>query len=1015
MRRELVRIFGDRVNFDKAERMVYSHDVVNLPGALEEIILRTADAVVQPETMQEITELVRFAQAKKIPLTPRGAGTSGYGGVIPVKNGIVVSFARMNRIKHIDQEQMTVTFEPGVIWAGLEEELNRQGLALRLYPSSAPAATVGGWVGEGGSGIGSYEYGYFSDNIAEVKVITPDGRLQTFCGDDLAVVNRAEGITGFILEVTLYVRRFDEEKKILAAFADFPSLIQTIKEINEAGLPIWHLNFSTANFNTNRAAAVELTANKTANRGWDGVQDTMQVPKDHHLLLVVYPGQRNPEIICKLPKIIDQNSGLVLAEKTAEYEWAERFYPMRMKNLGPSLIPSEAVIPLDSAVQVVKEADSMLEGISIEGSIVSKKSIALLAFLTGDERTAAYNVGFIKSLLLLDIAKKYGGQVYSVGLYFTDAAEEALGTENLKRISDFKKQTDPDNIFNPGKIISNSGRPVLLRAAMRTAQFSKPLLFSAEKLLSSKPKVKRELVDKIARAAFACAQCGYCTETCTLYMGYNWESASPRGKWYLLRQYLKGNFELTQQFVNKLLMCTTCKRCNPVCQVGLPVMELWDELRPVLVNEMGFATYNAFEMMGESVHSDLNIWAGRRSERADWIPAGIETAEKAETAYWAGCTASFVTTDTATNAAHILREGGVTFCTLGLDEGCCGTPMLVAGKLDTFEFVFRNNMEGLLSRGVKEIIISCPGCYMAFAHAYPVWARRFGYPYTFQLKHISEKAEELINNGKLKFKRPVPKQVTWHDSCHIGRHSGIYDAPRNVLKSIPGLKIIEMPHNRENALCCGSVLTRIGDPPVADKLGEMRLQEAVDVQADALLATCPCCEVQLRASAMHKGIEMPVLDFTNFIIEALGYESKDSSDFTLYMWGVFAKAMEIMTVDGIVEMMSDMMPEIMAAMPPAMQPMMKGMEALPGPVQSPALNMMEKIIPILMPKLLPSMMPKLMPKVLQLMKEYIPDMPVQMEEKLPSLLPAVMKKIMPAMLPEVAPRLAPRMTDYMRN
>lgn len=1015
MEKDLRKIFGERVTFDEVERILYSHDVANLPGAVEKMVLKTADAVVQPETAEEVMKLVKMARSRKIPLTPRGAGTSGYGGVIPIKNGIVVAFTRMKQVKKIDKDNMTVTVEPGIVWTKLEEELNKNGLALRLYPSSGPGATVGGWVGEGGSGIGSYEYGFFADNVVEIKAVTPEGEIKSFRGEDLAIINRAEGITGFAVEVTMKVRELDEEKKVLTAFRDFPDVVKAIQEINAAKLPVWHVNFNTADFVKNKANAVELAAQLAPDSHGDD-HEPVHPPRDHHLLLVVYPGKRDSLVSDKLEKILNKNKGQILSDKVAEHEWSERFYTMRVKNLGPSLIPSEAIIPLTGIADVVDEANMKLEGISIEGSMVNKDGITLLAFLTGDERTAAYNIGFAKSLVMMDIAKKHGGRAYSVGLYFTDDAEEALGAQNLKKMSDYKKKNDPDNLFNPGKILSDSGNPFLLRTAMKLGKLTpEPLLGIAEKFLSDKPKVKRKLADFVARASYACAQCGYCTDTCTLFMGFQWESASPRGKWYILRQYLKGNIKLDQKTVDKFLMCTTCKRCNPVCQVNLPIMELWDQFRPIMVNEMGFATYNAFEMMGASVHSDLNIWAGRRSERLDWVPEDIKLEEQAEVAYWAGCTASFVTTDTAQNAARILQEGGVKFCNLGKDEGCCGTPMLVAGKLDTFEFIFRNNVENLIKRGVKEVVISCPGCYMAFAHAYPIWAKKLGYPYDFKLKHISEKTEELIKEGKLKFKNPVNKKVTWHDSCHIGRHSGIYDAPRNVLKAIPGVDYVEMEHNRENALCCGSVLTRIGEPPVADILGGMRVQEAVDVKADALLATCPCCEVQLRASAVHKDIKMPVLDFTDVIVEALGYEYKESSDFTLFMWGIFEKVLQIMTVDGIVDMMSDMMPEIMEAMPSAMQPMMKGMEALPGPVQSPALSMMEKMIPTLMPKLLPSMMPKLMPKVLKLMKEYVPDMPIQMEEKLPTMLPLVMEKIMPAMLPEVAPKLAPKMTEYMRD
>lgn len=1015
MKKELKNIFGERVTFDKIERMLYSHDTANLPAAVEKMILKTADAVVQAENTDEILKLVKFAKSNKIPLTPRGAGTSGYGGTIPLKKGIVVTFTRMNKIMKIDKKNMTVTVEPGVIWANLEAELNKQNLALRLYPSSAPSATVGGWVGEGGSGIGSYEYGYFSDNVVQIKAVTPNGQLKTFKGNDLDIINRSEGITGFATEVTLKVRELDDEKKILTAFKDFNNLVKSIKEINNSALPLWHINFTTADFVKNASDAVELATESSA-PGHIEKSVSNHPPKGSHLLMIVYPGKNHAEVFEKLKTILTKNSGVILDNKIAEHEWSERFYTMRVKNLGPSLIPSEAIIPLDGIAKVVDDATVNLEGVSIEGSMVNKNDITLLAFLTGDERTLAYNIGFAKSLMMMDIAKKYGGKEYSAGLYFTDAAEAALGKDTLNKMREFKKKNDPNNIFNPGKILIETGNPALLRTAMKLGKLTPdPLLNTVEKFLSHKPIVKKKLIETIARASYACAQCGYCTDTCTLHMGNGWESTSPRGKWYILRQYLRGKIDLDQKIVDKFLMCTTCKRCNPVCQVNLPIMELWDEFRPILVNEMGFSTYNAFEMMGNSVISDLNIWAGRKSERTDWVPEDVQIEESAEVAYWAGCTASYVTTETAVNAVHILKEGGVKFCTLGKDEGCCGTPMLVAGKLDTFEFIFRNNIEGLLKRGVKEIIISCPGCYMAFSHAYPIWAKKLGLPYNFKLKHISEKTEELINEGKLKFKQPVNKRVTWHDSCHIGRHSGIYDAPRNVLKAIPGIDYVEMEHNRENALCCGSVLTRIGDPPVADKLGNMRVQEAIDVKADALLATCPCCEVQLRASAKHTNLDLPVMDFTDFVVEALGYEYKDSSDVTLFMWGVFERALNIMTVDGIVDMMSDMMPEIMAAMPSTMQPMMKGMESLPGPIQDPMLSMMEKMIPTLMPKLLPSMMPKLMPKVLQLMKQYIPDMPIQMEEKLPTMLPAVMDKIMPAMLPEVAPKLAPKMVEYLKN
>ena len=1018
MEEKLKEIFGEWVSFDRVERMLYSHDVANLPSTVEKMVRKDCDAVVQPENIKQITELVSFAQQRNIPVVPRGAATSGYGGVIPIKGGIVVSFGRMNKVISVDTKKKTVTVEPGIIWTNLEAELKKYDLMLRNYPSSGPGATVGGWVAEGGSGIGSYEYGFCADNTISARVVTPKGEVKLFSGSELELINRAEGITGFIVEVTLAVRELEEEQVILAAFDrdKLHNLVATIKEVNKAELPLWHVSFATATFVDSKEEAVELASKMEGNEHISSLEKPFPAPRGKHLLMLVYPASREEQVGAKLTHIINKQGGELQPEATAYHEWEERFYSMRVKNLGPSLIPSEAIIPLDTIADVVTEGGNKLPGIAIEAIMANHNEVTLLAFLTGDERTFAYNIGFAKSLTMMNIAKKNGGRAYSVGLYFTNEAEAALGTEKLKRLEEYKKVNDLKNLFNPGKILASTGTPGLLKTAMAATGPAEPLFDIFEKFLSDKPKMKRKIAQTLTRASFACAQCGYCVDTCTLHMGYGWESTSPRGKFYILRQYLKGNLKINQEIVDKMLMCTTCKRCNAVCQVNLPIMELWDILRPILTVEMGRPTYPAFEMMGASIEMNLNIWANKRENRDAWVPAGVKVQEKGELAYWAGCTASFVTTDVAENAVRILKEGGVEFTYLGKDEGCCGIPMLVAGKPDTFEFIFRNNMEGFKKRGVKRIVLSCPGCYVALSHHYPTWAKKLGLDWDIKISHISEITEELINDGKLKFKKEVNKKVTWHDSCHIGRHGGVYDPPRNVLKAIPGVEYVEMKHCGEDALCCGSVLTRIGNPTVSNKLGAMRVQEAADVKVDMMLATCPCCEVQLRVAGNKANIPIPVMDFSDIVVEALGYESKNTVEFTLEAWSVFEKAIEIMTRDGIVEMMAEMMPEVMEAMPPAMQPMMSLMKGLPGgPVQNGALGMMEKMVPMLMPMLLPGMMPKLMPKVIEIMKQGIPNMPVDMEEMLPEMLPKVMAKIMPGLLGEVAPLLAPHMTDHMRK
>lgn len=1017
---ELSAKFGDRVRFDPIEMMMYSHDVGSLPEMVEKLVNNTPQAVVQPESLDELVFLARLARRHKIPIVPRGAGTSGYGGVVPVKSGMVVAFTRFEGLSGVDRDAMTATVKPGTVWTDLEKELGKYGLMLRLYPTSAPGSTVGGWVGEGGSGIGSYEYGTIAENIVEAVVVTPTGEIRTVQGRDLDLVNRAEGTTGFIAAVTVKVRPADEDVVVVGSFPDIRQLVAVIQEAKEKAWPLWHVSVSTADFVRTKSEAFVKAAAEAAGEGsghghgaGDDPEHWTAVPHGAHLGMFVFPGARRTVVEKPLRDAILRHGGSILDEKATRHEWEERFYPMRLKRLGPSLIPSEAVVPISGLPAITDDAAKRLAGISIEGAMVGREHAALLCFMLGDERTRAYTVGFAKSLVMMDIAKRHGGRAYSTGLYFIDDAPEALGKDVLQRLAAHKKEVDPEYLFNPGKLLAESGNPPLIRAAMRAAKMGGSLIDIVEKFAGHTPRMKRPLVQSVANAAFACAQCGYCTGVCTEYAGVGWESASPRGKWHFLKQYLKGKAKLTQDMVDSFLMCTTCKRCNPVCQVQLPIVEMWDQIRPVLVQELNYNTFPAFEMMGASVESDLNIWAARRSERDAWVPEDVEIKPTADIGYWAGCTASYVQADTAENAVHILKESGVDFTYLGKDEACCGTPMLVAGKPDDFELVFRNNVEQIKKHGIKTLVISCPGCWVAFSHHYPTWARKLGIELGFEVKHLSELTDEMIREGRLKFKNEVNRTVTWHDSCHIGRHGGIYDAPRDTLRAIPGLKLEEMASNRENALCCGSVLTRISKPDVSDRLAAMKLDEATATGAEAVVSTCPCCTFQLRVGGASTGRDIPVEDFAGLVAEGLGYEAKDSTENSLYMWGVFEKAIKIMTSQGIIDMMAEMVPEIVAAMPSSMQTAMKGMTAMPNAVKKPALGAMEKMIPLMMPSMFPGMMPKLMPKVLELMKKEIPDMPPSMEEKLPEMLPKVMAKIMPGMMAEVALGVAPKMSDYL--
>ena len=236
----LHEVFGPRVTFDRVERKIYSHDIGEVPGLIKPLMGKTlAESIVQPQSEEELVDLVEWARANRIALTPRGKATSGYGGVLPLKRGIVVDFYRMNGIISIDREALTAVVQPGAVWEKLQKLLEKEGLMLRLYPTSFMASTVGGWLAQGGSGVGSYEAGWFRSNVLSARVVLPTGEVRQFAGEDLDMVSDAEGITGLISEVTIKVQPFEELEVVAIESSEARDLQALIEGVTAKRLPVW--------------------------------------------------------------------------------------------------------------------------------------------------------------------------------------------------------------------------------------------------------------------------------------------------------------------------------------------------------------------------------------------------------------------------------------------------------------------------------------------------------------------------------------------------------------------------------------------------------------------------------------------------------------------------------------------------------------------------------------------------------------------------------------------------------
>jgi heterodisulfide reductase subunit D len=233
--------------------------------------------------------------------------------------------------------------------------------------------------------------------------------------------------------------------------------------------------------------------------------------------------------------------------------------------------------------------------------------------------------------------------------------------------------------------------------------------------------------------------------------------------------------------------------------------------------------------------------------------------------YFPGCTATYRMKEISHAAVKIFKKAGVEFKVLGEDEWCCGSVMLRTGNIPEAEVLIDHNLEALRAAGATKVVTTCSGCYKTISHDYKERRGDLG----FEVVHLPQLVKELVDQGKLKFKQNNIK-VTYHDPCHLGRHTGMYDIPRDVIKAIPGVELVEMGRSREFARCCGAGGGMLsGNKDISTNIGQDRIKDASATGAVILTTPCPFCTLHLSAQAQETGVDIKVMDFSEFVLENL--------------------------------------------------------------------------------------------------------------------------------------------------
>lgn len=369
---------------------------------------------------------------------------------------------------------------------------------------------------------------------------------------------------------------------------------------------------------------------------------------------------------------------------------------------------------------------------------------------------------------------------------------------------------------------------------------------------------------KYVEALEAClrCRCGCCKDGCPIYSTMLEEQVSARGRNMIIQAYLTGVIEPDKRVARAVYSCLLCRLDEENCGARIPNAEIYEAVRQQLFS-MGVGPLPEHEPLLASIRNYGNPWMQPKSARERWVrqaKAGKKAVSK--NLYFAGCTFSLSPELTSVPIATIklLQLAGEDFAVLGQDELCCGSTALRIGDRELFDRLACENAKKL--SGFERVVTSCSGCFKTMSQDYKSGDS------PPKIVHSVQLLDELVAKGKLKPKK-LKAKVTYHDPCHLGRHSKIYDAPRNILSSIPGIELIEMKNSREQSRCCGAGAgVKTANPKVSLEIAKRRVEEAVKTGAEILVSACPFCEQNLREAAEAMGAKIRVADISEVLLEA---------------------------------------------------------------------------------------------------------------------------------------------------
>ncbi|KPK00838.1 MAG: hypothetical protein AMK71_07700 [Nitrospira bacterium SG8_35_4] len=396
--------------------------------------------------------------------------------------------------------------------------------------------------------------------------------------------------------------------------------------------------------------------------------------------------------------------------------------------------------------------------------------------------------------------------------------------------------------------------------------------------MKNKDPFGKELSIKQLMELDACTQCGECLKFCPVQEVTGRPEISPPEKIRMFRALMKStrglkkifgrdvDNKLLQDFTNAVYECTVCGACGQSCPVGLFNQRLWPVLRSEVVKR-GLGPVGAQRDMPQKVRETGNPYNDPAEDRfSPWFPDNVKVAERAEIAYYAGCTGAYCAQPMVRGDVLVLGAIGASFTMLPPEEEvCCGFPLFITGQFDMLKDLTTRLVDAYVAKGVNLLICSCPCCVNIMARDWPLF---YGRALPFKIRHISQFVQDALKTGKLRFKKGLQERVIYHDPCYLSRGVGVIAEPRFILKNIPEIQLLEFDRHGAESRCCGAGgAGRKVYHENAIAMGRLTINEAVEKKADKLVLSCPACYEKVNEAMVGHDKQIKIVDIMELVSE----------------------------------------------------------------------------------------------------------------------------------------------------